>query len=142
MLGPEMAAPISWAPGHFWFVLQENLHAPKLPRFRGGGCLGFFGEGRSADFVFMGAGIFLTYMRIKFSTPTPNPRIPLSGFLAATRSRIETLTTVRAKINTELILKRAGPVIFKNFLLELIAFRPIPVISPARGAEPENYWKR
>ena len=50
--------------------------------------------------------------------------------------------TVRAEIITELILKRAGPVIFKTFLLELIAFRPIPVICPARGVKPENYWKR
>ena len=46
------------------------------------------------------------------------------------------------KIITELILERAGPVIFKTFLLKLIAFRPIPVIFPARGAKPENYWKR
>ena len=37
------------------------------------------------------------------------------------------LITVRAEIITELILKRAGPVIFKIFFLELIAFRPIPV---------------
>ena len=29
-----------------------------------------------------------------------------------------------------------------NFLLELITFRPIPVICPARRAKPENYWKR
>ena len=43
------------------------------------------------------------------------------------------LFTVRAEMITELILKRAGPVIFKTFLLELIAFRPIPVICPARG---------
>ena len=51
--------------------------------------------------------------------------------------------TVRAEIITELILKRAGPVIFKAFLLlELIAFGPIPVICPARGVKPENYWKR
>ena len=50
--------------------------------------------------------------------------------------------TVRAEIITELILKRAVPVIFKTFLLEIIAFRPIPVICPARGVKPENYWKR
>ena len=36
--------------------------------------------------------------------------------------------------------RRAGPVIFKTFLLELIALRLIPVISPRRG-KPENYWK-
>ena len=50
--------------------------------------------------------------------------------------------TVRAEIITELIPERAGPVIFKTFLLELIAFRLIPVICPARRAKPENYWKR
>ena len=50
--------------------------------------------------------------------------------------------TVRAEIITELILKRAGPIIFKTFLLESIAFRPIPVICPPRGVKPENYWKR
>ena len=36
--------------------------------------------------------------------------------------------TVRAEIITELILERAGPVIFKTFLLELKAYRLIPVI--------------
>ena len=36
-------------------------------------------------------------------------------------------TTVRAEIITELILERAGPVIFKTVLLELVAFRLIPV---------------
>ena len=36
--------------------------------------------------------------------------------------------TVRAEIITELILERAGPVIFKTFLLALKAFRLIPVI--------------
>ena len=56
--------------------------------------------------------------------------------------RRATLSTVRAEIITELILKRVGPVIFKTFLLELIAFRPIPAICPARGVKPENYWKR
>ena len=55
---------------------------------------------------------------------------------------MDTFNTVRAEIITELIPKRAGPVIFKTFLLELIAFRLIPVISAARGAKPENYWKR
>ena len=42
---------------NFAFFLQENLHAHKIPRL-GGGILGF-GEGGSADFVLMGAGIFL-----------------------------------------------------------------------------------
>ena len=37
-------------------------------------------------------------------------------------------STVCAEIITELILERAGPVIFKTLLLEVIAFRLIPVI--------------
>ena len=52
-----MAVPISWAPGILWFFLQETLHAHKTPRFRGGGILGL--AGGSANFIFMGAGIFL-----------------------------------------------------------------------------------
>ena len=58
--GPEMAAPILWAPRISAFFLQENLHVHKIPRFGGGGgILGLGGGGRSADFIFMGAGIFL-----------------------------------------------------------------------------------
>ena len=37
ILGPEMAAPILWAPGIFWFFLLENPHAHEIPPFRGGG---------------------------------------------------------------------------------------------------------
>ena len=36
--------------------------------------------------------------------------------------------TVRAEVITELILERAGPVIFKTLLLEIMAFRRIPGI--------------
>ena len=43
ILGPEMAAPILWAPGIFWFFLLENPHAHKIPPLRGGS--GFFLEG-------------------------------------------------------------------------------------------------
>ena len=59
ILGPEMAAPILWAPGKIAFFLQENLHAHKIPCFRGGGYFGFFLGGGSADFIFMDARIFL-----------------------------------------------------------------------------------
>ena len=52
------------------------------------------------------------------------------------------LFTVRAKNITESILERVGPAIFKTFLLKLITFRPIPVISPARRAKLDNYLKR
>ena len=41
-LGPEMAAPILWAPGKIAFFLQENLRAHKIPRFRGGGIFWIF----------------------------------------------------------------------------------------------------
>ena len=43
ILGPEMAAPILWAPRISGFFLQENLHVHKIPRFRGGYC--GFGRG-------------------------------------------------------------------------------------------------
>ena len=58
ILGPEMAAPILWTPGKNAFFLQENLHVHKIPRFGGGGKFGL-GGGGSADFIFMGARIFL-----------------------------------------------------------------------------------
>ena len=45
ILGPEMAAPILWTPGKNAFFLQENLRVHKIPRFRGGGILGFGGGG-------------------------------------------------------------------------------------------------
>ena len=61
ILGPEMAAPILWAPGISGFFLLEkfNPHAHKIPPFRGGGSWFFWkGGGGSADFIFMGVGIF------------------------------------------------------------------------------------
>ena len=62
ILGPEMAAPILWTPGKDVFFLQENLHVHKIPRFfgGGGGILVWGGGEGSADFMFMGAGIFLS----------------------------------------------------------------------------------
>ena len=54
-----MAAPVLWAPGIFWFFLLENPHSHKIPPF-GGGCLGFLGRGGSANFVFVGVGIFFS----------------------------------------------------------------------------------
>ena len=58
ILGPEMAAPILWAPRILWLFLLENPHAYKTPHFRGLEIFGRGGDG-SADFIFMGAGIFL-----------------------------------------------------------------------------------
>ena len=51
ILGLEMAAPILWAPGIFWLFLLEKPRAHKIPRLKGGGV-------GSANFIFMGAGIF------------------------------------------------------------------------------------
>ena len=53
ILGPELAAPILWVPGSVFF-LQENLHAHKIPRFRGG-YLGFFQQKRVYPYP-LGAG--------------------------------------------------------------------------------------
>ena len=54
ILGPEMAAPIEWAPGIFWFFLLENPHAHKISLFRGGGVVGFWeGGGGSAIFLWV-----------------------------------------------------------------------------------------
>ena len=47
-------------------VLQENLHAHKIPRK--GGILSFLflgGGGESADFIFMGAGMSLKFCNIE-----------------------------------------------------------------------------
>ena len=59
ILGPEMAAPILWAHGIFWFFLLGNPHAHNIPPFRGE-CWVFFegGGGGSANCIFMGVGIF------------------------------------------------------------------------------------
>ena len=56
-----MAAPILWAPNILWFSLLENLHAHEFLVLGTGGvwCL-FGGGGGSANFIFMGVGIFLT----------------------------------------------------------------------------------
>ena len=59
-----MAAPILWTPGENAFFLQENLHVHKIPRFGRGGNFGFWGGG-SSDFIFMGAGIYLTIEKKK-----------------------------------------------------------------------------
>ena len=40
------------------FCRKTCVH--KIPRFRRGGYFGFGGGGGSADFIFMGAGIFLS----------------------------------------------------------------------------------
>ena len=62
ILGPEMAAPSSWAPGIVWFFPLENLNAHKVPFLGGVGYWIFLGGGgeRSTNFIFyVGARIFL-----------------------------------------------------------------------------------
>ena len=58
ILGPEMAAPILWAPGFFGLFLLENPYVHKIPPFRGGCWVFYKGGGGSANFIFMGVGIF------------------------------------------------------------------------------------
>ena len=66
ILGPQMAAPILWAPGIFWFFLLENPHAHKIPPFRGGFWVFLEGGGGSANFISMGVGIFLSFCKKSF----------------------------------------------------------------------------
>ena len=59
ILGPEMAAPILWTPGKMRPFCRKNpVH--KIPRFRGGGILGFFwgGGGGKCRFYFYGRADF------------------------------------------------------------------------------------
>ena len=49
--------------------------------------------------------------------------------------------TVRAKIITEFILERAGPVIFKTFFSGISSFQTDFSNFSARRVKPENYWK-
>ena len=57
ILGPEMGAPILWTPGKMRSFCRKT-HVHKIPRFGGGGVFWVWGGG-SADFIFMGARIFL-----------------------------------------------------------------------------------
>ena len=67
ILGPEMVAPILWAPRISACFLQENLHVHKIPRFGGGGYFGFEGGGGSADFIFIWArGFFWKGPRLRY----------------------------------------------------------------------------
>ena len=53
ILGPEMAAPLLWAPGIYWFsVKQKALHAHKIPLFWGG-IWGFQGAVRALFCVWL-----------------------------------------------------------------------------------------
>ena len=56
ILGPEMGAPILWTPGKMPSFCRKN-HVRKIPPFGGGVWRG----GGSADFIWMGARIFLRF---------------------------------------------------------------------------------
>ena len=55
ILGPDMAAPILWAPRISAFFLQENLHVRKNLRIRGGGKCFFLGGGGEVPILFLWA---------------------------------------------------------------------------------------
>ena len=59
ILGPELAAPILWAPGKNALFLQEKPMPIKFLVLGGGGFWVFLGGGGIADLIFMGARIFL-----------------------------------------------------------------------------------
>ena len=59
ILGPELAAPILWAPGIFWLFLLENPHAHKIPRLRGGGAWVCGGGGVEVPILLLWAWGFL-----------------------------------------------------------------------------------
>ena len=61
----------------FWALSAGKPHAHKISPFRGGGVVGFLeGGGGSADFIFMGVGIFPTLVQKRcdhHQNPTPFP---------------------------------------------------------------------
>ena len=83
ILGPEMAAPILWAPIIFWFFLLENPRAHKIPLCRGGRVFLAGGGGGSANSIFMGARAPPTqsFQDKRFSEALPNK--PLQGYVLA-----------------------------------------------------------
>ena len=59
ILGPEMAAPILWTPEKRRPFCRKS-HVHEIPRFRGGGILGFWGGGE-CRFYFYGRADFSEY---------------------------------------------------------------------------------
>ena len=60
ILGPEMAAPILWAPGILGLCLLENPHAHKIPPFRGGSWV-FWKGGVEVPILFLWAWGFFRF---------------------------------------------------------------------------------
>ena len=61
-LGPQLAAPILWAPGIYWCFLLENSHAQQIPRSRGGGSWVFLEGGVEVPILFLWAWGFFRLM--------------------------------------------------------------------------------
>ena len=83
ILGPEMGAPILWTPGIMRSFCRKN-HVRKIPFFFGGG-------GGGANFIFMGARIFLTkrcFWRVHFfSVPLRFSGVSRANLKAAEKKR-------------------------------------------------------
>ena len=79
ILGPEMGAPILWTPEKMRSFCRKN-HVRKIPLFWGGG--------GSADFIFMGARIFLKDFHLPLHSRSifqefgwsPRARFEVTGF--------------------------------------------------------------
>ena len=68
ILGPEMGAPILWTPGKMRSFCRKKRMSIGFLGFRGGGGILVLGGGGSADFIFMGARIFLTFPQLLHPT--------------------------------------------------------------------------
>ena len=85
ILGPEMAAPILWAPRISAFFLQENLDVHKIDSsFWGGGV--FWVWGGECRFYFYGRGDFSEFGR------TPDYSSPEDPAVLKTLRRINSLS--------------------------------------------------
>ena len=71
----------------------------KIPRFRGGGYFGVWGGGGSADFIFMGARIFLNCLKI-----ASDLRFAIRRMLFAFHPWFETSLTDRCLLSTSVLL--------------------------------------
>ena len=92
ILGPEMAAPILWAPGIFGFFLLENPHAHKNSPFRGGGWVFLEGAGWKCQFYFSGAwgffrhiGVFRALRAQNLRPKDPHPHLLFIALLFSER---------------------------------------------------------
>ena len=145
ILGPQIAAPILWAPRISVFFLQENLHVHKIPRFGGGGILGL---GGGVPILFCGRGDFFEFVveasngqwQLLYTWPVQGTQEQCSPppFLDPDFSKY------CPRQNYYLTHSgKGGSSNFSHvFLLQSIPFRLIPVSCPTRTwrkAKTENY---